>query len=459
MGAACSAPCVFPLLWQLPREVQAHIWELIPVDERVCLASTSRAWRAALAPPALWEVLDLSVASGVRVPVTDAVLRTASARARGTLRVLNLDGATAVSLRAVFDVACANGATLCEVRLAQRPAMDFDDLRALLHAAPALRALVARANLSYHEMVPALRGAPPFAPFVAADALHLSGRDNQGGLGVSQALRALAPAGRAQHLRSMSLHWVELSAAGALDALVDASLTCAVVSLSFMLCSLPHESTAPALVRLLSDVERGPTDVSVFDLTAVEWREPDVAQLAVALHTNTRLTRLFLYSLGILRRAAVFDALLRALVGHASLQELRLNDKVVPADRVAADRAIAALLAADSPALTSLDISCCDMGPEALVAIAAALSANTHLQKLNARGNGANLVAAEALTAAVRANTSLRFLQLTYTDEEAVEGEMEDFGAEDEAVPALRELEALVEARNNADPEGVQAVQ
>ena len=460
MGASCSAPVVLPLQPQLPRELQARIWELLPVDARVCLASMSRAWRAALAPPALWEALDLSVASGVRVRVTDAALRAASARARGTLRLLNLDGAADVSLRAVEDVARANAATLFELRLAQRQLLEADELRALLEAAPALRTLVAPAELSGDDVLPVLRGEPPFAPFVAAECLDLQGEgDAQRGLAVAQALLASACAGRAQQLLSLKLLCVDLAAPGALDAVLDALRACHVERLTLVLCLVPHESTTPALVRLLSDVERCPSDMAMLKFSAVEWRPPVVAQLADALRANTRLTKLALSGMGILQRAAVFEPLLRALAGHASLQALDLTDTIEPVDRAAAGRAIASLVAANAPALEALSIATCFLGPRALATIAAALPANTHLHTLQACCNGANVAAAAAMAPAVRANTSLRSLLLTYTDEERAEQGLDDFGAAEDAVPALRALEALVSARNQADGEGVPTAQ
>ena len=76
----------------LPPLVLTRILSALPVDSRARAACVSRAWRAALADPSLWTVLDLSPAGGVAAEkATPALLLAAAARAAGQLRVLDLD--------------------------------------------------------------------------------------------------------------------------------------------------------------------------------------------------------------------------------------------------------------------------------------------------------------------------------------------------------------------------------
>ncbi len=78
----------------------------------------------------------------------------------------------------------------------------------------------------------------------------------------------------------------------------------------------------------------------------------------------------------------------------------------------AAGAALGALLAADAPALTELDVSECRLGDAALGPLCDALPRNTHLRSLNLYGNDiSEAFAAEQLLPAVRANASLRMLR------------------------------------------------
>ena len=98
----------------LPHAVVLHVFSCLPADERARAAVICRAWRAAVAEPSLWTRLDLSPASGVRMPVTDAVLRGAAALARGGLKVLILNECEAplVTQEARLEVVAANSGSL-----------------------------------------------------------------------------------------------------------------------------------------------------------------------------------------------------------------------------------------------------------------------------------------------------------------------------------------------------------
>jgi hypothetical protein len=124
-------------------------------------------------------------------------------------------------------------------------------------------------------------------------------------------------------------------------------------------------------------------------------------------------------------------ALLSALAGHASLRTLSLAmNTLAAADGSVAGAALGALVKANAPALTQMDVALCSLGDTGLRSLFQALPANTHLCTLKVSFNGMSAIfARDVLLPAVRANTSLRKLS---TSAEFPEG---------------REAEALVAAR------------
>jgi hypothetical protein len=134
--------------------------------------------------------------------------------------------------------------------------------------------------------------------------------------------------------------------------------------------------------------------------------------LAAALRANSTLTSLSLKGAGVFHDAAAGVALLDAMTGHASVQTLSLfYNHVADADRAAVGAALGALIAADAPALTHLDVRWCNLGDDGLRALFQALPHNTHLRALECTQNGiSDAFARDVLLPAVRANTSLRKL-------------------------------------------------
>jgi hypothetical protein len=82
----------------------------LPLRARFAAASVCRAWRAALAEPTLWTRLVLEACC------CDAMLRAASARARGRLELLDVSDAPNVTPDALVSVAAANAGALRELR-------------------------------------------------------------------------------------------------------------------------------------------------------------------------------------------------------------------------------------------------------------------------------------------------------------------------------------------------------
>jgi hypothetical protein len=139
---------------------------------------------------------------------------------------------------------------------------------------------------------------------------------------------------------------------------------------------------------------------------------PAAAVLAAALRANSTLTSLTLRQVHLYDDAATAAELLGALTGHASVQTLSLKgNRVADADRAAVGAALAALIAANAPALTRLDVSRCGLGDDGMRALCEALPRNTHLRELDClQFNMSKAFAHDVLLPAVRANTSLRRL-------------------------------------------------
>jgi hypothetical protein len=110
--------------------------------------------------------------------------------------------------------------------------------------------------------------------------------------------------------------------------------------------------------------------------------------LAAALRANSTLMSLALTYVSLWDNPAVAAELLGALTGHASLQVLCLRDNEPEAARqAAAGETLGALVAANAPALTELDVSYSDLGDTGLRPLLEALPANTHLRTLRVEGN------------------------------------------------------------------------
>ena len=133
---------------------------------------------------------------------------------------------------------------------------------------------------------------------------------------------------------------------------------------------------------------------------------------------------------------------MRALKGHPSLQELDLTWNE-PQAQFAAGAALGALVAANAPALTSLVVSCSELGDVGLGGLCYALPRNTHLRDLMLNQTGMSAAfSGHTLLPAVQANTSLRMVAASGAWNVALHGG---------APPELLEVEALVAARNNGD--------
>lgn len=197
-----------------------------------------------------------------------------------------------------------------------------------------------------------------------------------------------------------------------MDALVDAAIDHGVTCLSFRNCKL-GPPLAAHLVHLMRDAPRlsalGFFGDQLFNATSTP-------ALTAALRAST-LSVLFLES--VLGQWCVdnglWTAVVNALVGHPTIQQLSLSHNNRVEDRAAFGACLARLISANTPTLNTLSLAWCAIPDDGLRSILAAVANNTYLQALFLHYNrvlSADFAEAVVLPA-VRANSALRTLTLT----------------------------------------------
>jgi hypothetical protein len=148
--------------------------------------------------------------------------------------------------------------------------------------------------------------------------------------------------------------------------------------------------------------------------TVLLWDVRHAALLGGALraHSST-LTKLELNNISLWHDVAAATTLLASFIAHPCLRELDLQGNPVgAAHEASAGVALAALVAANAPALQMLNVSGWQLGDVGLRPLFDALPHNSHLRILNCMGNNmsSEALARDVLLPAVRANTSLKHL-------------------------------------------------
>ena len=211
-----------------------------------------------------------------------------------------------------------------------------------------------------------------------------------------------------------------------MDALVDAMLARRLPGLTLRTCTPP--AGAP-LARLLAGGTLRQLAVSGRALQAVPTF-PDgpehAAVLADALRGAHALTSLELYGVGLFEDVEAGTLLLGALMAHPSLQTLVVSGEVTR-HQEALGAALAAIVAANAPALRQVSFDRNALGDFGLAPILDALARNRHLRVLDIRRNAmSEELARAALLPAVRACASLRVLCCrNYFDDEPAATEAE----------------------------------
>jgi hypothetical protein len=400
----------------LPLLLAQRIFLALPVDARGRASCVCRAWRNTLAEPSLWTRLDMSDVRGERQRFL-AMLCGAAGRARGELRQLDVSQQR-VEWHHLLRVLTANADSLRELHLSllqlpQSCATFF------MGAAPLLQMLTCEETRCTWEDAPMmLRGEPPCAP------LHLSGLlevcfDNENDYTIGGMERfgpfaaALADAALQPALSRLCLEYADVAQPAVMGALADAAVARRLRELKLQDCTPP---AAAPLARLLAE-----GSLAALQLCRFDWGRPTplfddagAALVADALRMNTTLTTLELGTGDLCFNLHVARQVLGALVGHPCLRELHVVQEY-PLDHnndnyfIELGGALAAVIAADAPALHVFECSSNSLDDVGLTPIVEALTLNRHLRTLDVDGNDmSEAFARERLLPAVRANTTLR---------------------------------------------------
>ena len=389
---------------QLPLDFVLAVFSLLPADARLRCAEVSRAWRDTVALPALWRRLDLSDTSGM-ARYSLGLFSAAVARAGGALTALDVSGnhVGAEHLRAALRASPG----LVELRLGMQTRASVTEL---LARAPQLRELCCGVDGNLDDAAALLEGGPPLAPLqlralrVQGEVPFTYGTQVQPPLAVA---RALADAQRHPGLARLTFSHADLRAVGVADALADAVVARPRLRhLSLLNCQLLLEA-APALARMLR--EGALAELAVVSCRGTLFDAASGATLGAALRENRTITSLSLQELRHPEADWVL-ALVGALVSHRSLRKLDLTG-TQGLDGAAFGATLAALLAADAPALNELSVMRCGLDEAAVGLLCDALPRNSRLRMLNIRGNLAPAgFMRDRLLPAVRGNTGLRTL-------------------------------------------------
>jgi hypothetical protein len=391
LAAAVEELAVEACFASLPLALLLVIFALLPVDQRMRCAEVCRGWRTALLERSLWTQLDLSEASGgLARPASEGLLRAAAARAGGKLHLLDVSKCEGITHACLLAVLAANAGALRELRTWRGGAcyLELDAAQALLRAAPQLRVFDADVECEgVAEAQRMLRNEGAWAPLRLRKLRVVFDAQTEAAV-LSLAVDLAAY----DSLLDLSLIYAPLDTPAALDAIVAVALAKRFSALTLFNCSLSPAS-APALARLL-----GGGALRSLDIVNDNAPLLDAAAAAVlgdVLRANRALKSLMLLRIGLWRDPAVAVTLLGAVTAHRSLRSVSLNSNPVGDAQDAAGAALGALLAANAPALLTLNLIGVVLGT---VTTSAAFMR-------------------DRLLPAVRANTSLTSLMITVTGE------------------------------------------
>ena len=398
-------------LASLTAETLREVLVRLPVDSRARAAAVCRAWRDVLEDSSLWTRLDLSHTSGVEFDaLTDAVLQSAAAKARGGLTVLDARHPYSVlSNGALLEVVVANSTTLTD--LSCELCFSGEELEALLRAAPSLRECHSSLKVSGLAVGRMLRNEPPFGSLRMNNMLVV----NEPWPSDEAAMHSFATQLGAHPLTLSQVSVLAVNSPppfedGAFDALVDVVLARRLDT--FIIHNLQSAIPASSLARLLGSESLAKLEVTgslgneMLLFSGLQNAEP---LLTAALRLNDKLCHLELAATGIFSDAAAAEALIRALTAHPTIREISLcNTPVAGADRARIGASLGVLVAANAPRLIFLDLSGCDLGDEGLGPPVDALKVNSKLGSLYCYGNNiSETFARKQLLPAVFTNTGL----------------------------------------------------
>ena len=425
----------------LPLPLAQRIFLALAPDARGRASCVCRAWRDVLSDPSLWARLDTSDVRVERHRVC-AVFHGAARRARGLLRELDVSK-HGFYWQDLLPVLTANAGSLRVLHMRTLSNQEYTESKAsvatfeaVMAAAPLLQVLTAeQVGCTWEDAARMLRAdEQPFASLQLSDSTSLDvrfssyfrpvrGMERFGPFAAALADAALQPA-----LLGLCISCADTAQPALMGALVDAVLARRLRELRLKGCTPP---AAAPLARLLAE-----GSLTTLQIGPAQERAPLIdaagaALVAGALRVNTTLEKLILRQAGLHYDINAAEMFLGALIGHRSLREFQVileepSAIEIPADeRFAFGAALAALIAADAPALLVLNCSGDSLRDVGLAPIVEALVLNHHLRALNLCFNGmSEAFARDQLLPALRANTTLRWFALDdYSGPPAAEAE------------------------------------
>lgn len=439
----------------LPLALAQQVFLLLDVQERARAACVCRSWRDVLADPALWSRLVFSHYMGCE-PASDRLLLGASARAGGKLSFLDVSRPmTSFTPQVLLSVLAAHADHLRELRVpplnATPRSRTNPSVEELLRAVPLLDVLDAsHLECDVQQALTWLRAGP-----IRCRSLKVHFQDTTSlrawrvgrpcsAERVREFTTLLDNAAVLPGLTELTIHGADTSNADVLLAIVDLALSRGLPRLHFQLCTPP---AAVPFARLLAGGA----------VKQLSWRQTMVigqsgrltssrvlqfldgvgaALVADALRANTTLVSVEFSHASLCCHFDAAATVLGGLIGHPSLNRLHMYfDPAV--DSAALGAVLAAIVAADSPALEVLRVVSCSLRDTGLAPIVDALPRNHHLRDLDLRSNDmGDDFARLRLVPALRENTGLRQLYVK-------DGRWE---------PSAAGAEAMITARNRKPP-------
>ena len=365
----------------LPLAALRVLFLALPMDERARAACVCRSWRAFLADPSLWHVLDLTPAGGVvAARVTENLVRSAVHRAAGQLRSLSLEWTAGFRANGLLvELVQTDGAALQQLNTAAW--MSAAELGAVFAAAPRLQ-VNARVGDLFTALLPVLRNDPPYGPLRIAQVFVDFSASGFFQPTVADVRAVAAAVAAHESLKGMNLANAQF-APELLNELIDVAAA-RLSRLTISRCVL-NAGSVPALTRLL---QRGClTMLSISCDGFPHAQAASVPVLCAALRSCRTLEHLELRldpPNGASHRTVT--EVLDVAASLPMLSQLSLWGSEVQ-DIAAFGRALGAFLHADLPRLRTLYVFDNRLNDDAMAALLDGLAANTHLRQLLCHDN------------------------------------------------------------------------
>ena len=382
----------------LPRACVHDVWARLPLLDRLCAASVSRAWRASInGDERLWRSLDLRFLRSVDwgQPRCDALLNLCAAKATGGLTDVDVSGCLASDARlsdaAWQAVLAAHAGTLTCLAFHGNgniwpgiPGISLDEVHRTFQTCSQLQHFGVDINCQLRRGSVAPLQALLEGGVVRAQRIQVGYADDWGG--APGLLRFLEVAAAHASLEDVALFLAPLAEPHTVEALANAAEAGEWASLQLLACGL-RSSSLPALSRLVCLPALKSFSTVSRDASNAHAGE-HLLSFCTAMRRST-LTNFDVRGSSLLLNLGCLGRLVGALVNHPTLTTLVFDHLVAPegVDAPAVGAHFAKLISANNPVLASLQLSRSGLRDAGLAPVVAALGNNTHLRSLNISDN------------------------------------------------------------------------